>query len=480
MQTNGQKADIGVWGLGVMGRNLALNIAEKGYRTAVYNRAEAGEEEVVDKFLQEEAQRKPVAGTTNIEKFVGLLKKPRKIIMMVPSGNPVEQVIEQLKPHLDRKDIIIDGGNSHFEDTNRRLTALRNHGIRFMGMGISGGEEGARHGPALMPGGDETAWNETKEIFSAIDARSPQDQPCCNWIGPEGAGHFVKMVHNGIEYADMQLIAECYHIMKEMAGMSHNEMAGVFQTWNSGPASSYLTEITADILLKADADGEPLLEKILDVAGQKGTGKWTAETALDEGIATPVIHQAVTQRFLSAFTQLRENAHQTFDDPQTALTTPRNELLHQLEQAFLASRIMAHHEGFLLIREASINFEWSINLAEVARTWQGGCIIRSLLLQDIEAEFSRSADTLLGSELFIERLNHYQEGWRQIISQAVKHGVPVPALSSALSAFDSYRVGRLPVNLIQAQRDYFGAHTYERVDQPRGTFFHTEWKSKED
>lgn len=475
---NGQPtSEIGLYGLGVMGRNLALNIEENGFRISVYNRMEAGEQHLLANFMNDEARATRIRGFKKLKQFVNSLEKPRKIIMMIPAGNPVDEVIDQLLPLLDRGDIIIDGGNSNFKDTERRVKALDNHEIKFVGMGISGGEEGARKGPSLMPGGNTGAWEHVKPILTAIAAENPDGNPCCEWMGKSGAGHFVKMVHNGIEYADMQLLAECYHYMTELTDMNHDELASVFKSWHNGFLNSYLTEITSDIMKKKDDDGEPLLTKVLDVAGQKGTGKWTAVNALDVGVPAPIITQAVIQRFLSSFLELRSDCAKEFSSPQKNTDVDESAIINHLEEAFTAARIIAHHEGFMLIKEASDKFDWDINVAAIAKIWQGGCIIRSRMLEVVESSFYKGYQHILEIPYFTGKLSQCMDGLRQTVSQGVLHGIPLPGMSAALAQFDAYRSGRLPVSLIQAQRDCFGAHTYERTDEPRGTFFHSDWQS---
>jgi len=472
------KQSIGIYGLGVMGKNLALNIEENGYPVSVYNRSEGEERHLLTDFMEQEASQKQIKGFRDIDYFVRSLKPPRIIVIMVPAGEPVEQVIEQLLPLLEENDIVIDGGNSHFSDTERRTHALRRKGILFVGMGVSGGEEGARNGPSLMPGGNSNAWKHLKPLLQSIAARTPNGDPCCSWIGANGAGHFVKMVHNGIEYADMQLLAECYHFMLQIPDMNHHEMAHIIEQWNSGYLNSFLTEITIDIFRKTDTDSTPLLIKVLDVAGHKGTGKWTALAAHNLGIPLPVISQAVMQRYLSACTKQRRQIHSGYSGLKSPADNITKDLLPALQQAFTAGRILAHNEGFRLIREASNHYSWDIDLSSVTRIWQGGCILQSHLMKHAEDAFINNYDNLLLSPHFKDKLDKCLPGLRTIVSRGAANTVPLPAFSAALSSFDAYNSGRLPISLIQAQRDCFGAHTYERTDKPRGEFFHSNWKSK--
>jgi len=473
------KSTIGVYGLGVMGGNLALNLADHGQAVSVYNRSGYGEDHVTSSFLQRAGPGYKFFGADSVEAFVNSLEQPRKILLMVKAGKPVDDVIQEVLPLLDEGDILIDGGNSHFDDTERRPAFLSSKKIHFVGMGISGGEEGARFGPSLMAGSDLQAWPELRDIFEPVAAKDFNGKPCCVRIGPGGAGHFVKMVHNGIEYADMQLIAEAYQIMQHELGMSVDEISSQFNDWNHGPLNSYLIEITAKILTVKDGDGEPLVTKILDSAGQKGTGKWTAISALGQGIPLPGITQAVYSRFISSFVDLRQQAATQLPGPSGKKKLQKNEVTY-LEDALLASRIICYAEGFFMISEANKQKNWGINPAEVARVWQGGCIIRSQLLSTIEKSFSKSPQPkhlLLDADIST-LVNRRQDGWRKCISKAALTGLPIPVMMSALSQYDSIRSARLPAAIIQAQRDYFGAHTYERVDSPRGKFFHTDWVSK--
>jgi 6-phosphogluconate dehydrogenase len=473
------KADIGLYGLGVMGRNLALNFEENGCNVSVYNRRTKGEEYVVRDFIEEEGgDGKNIYGANNIASFIASLKTPRKILLMVQAGNPVDLVIRELLPFLESGDIIIDGGNSNFKDTNRRVDELNEHHVLFVGMGVSGGEEGARHGPSMMPGGNQKAWNSIQPILEASAAKAFDGSPCCAWIGHGGAGHFVKMVHNGIEYADMQLIAETYHLMKYSLGMSSSEIAEQFRLWNKTELDSYLIEITEDILLTSDEDGQPLVDKILDCAGQKGTGKWTAITALELGVPLPGITQSVFARFVSSFKQLRKDLAKNHSTPARQISGNREKLLESLADALLASRMVSYAEGFHLIQGMSDESGWEINPAEVARIWQGGCIIRSRLLNDIADAFNSTTSLphLFLDDNYMKKLTGLQKGWRLVVAETIKTGIPAPNMMAALAFFDSLRTEQLPANIIQAQRDYFGAHTYERTDKPRGEFFHTDWK----
>lgn len=476
------KADIGIYGLGVMGANLALNFEEKGYTVALYNRTVPGQEEgVVSSFLEQNSLEKQFIGTSSESEFVSSLKKPAKIILMVKAGKAVDAVIETLVPILKAGDIIIDGGNSHYEDSIRRTKELNKQHLHFIGMGVSGGEEGARYGPSLMPGGSPNAWAECQAILESIAARDPDGKPCCSWIGKEGAGHFVKMVHNGIEYADMQLIAECYHFMKDGLQMPAEEISATFEKWNNGQLGSYLLEITADILKVNDDDDSPLLEKILDAAGQKGTGLWTSVSALQAGIPLPLITSAVNARIFSSFKDLRTNLSEHLKGPDTSVISTKNaEVLNKLEDTLLAGRLLTLAEGFFLIMQASSEQGWEINPAEVARIWQNGCIIRSELLKPVREVLVQEPNLshLLESGKISKTLYNTEQGLRNIATLCIQNGIPCPAISNALASYDSLRSDWLPANMIQAQRDYFGAHTYERTDRERGTFFHSEWNKK--
>lgn len=471
------KSQLGVYGLGVMGRNLALNFEDKGYRVSLYNRSAPGEQYVVDEFLAFEGVGKNFKGTSTVESFVETIDSPRKILIMVKAGEPVDMVIDELTPYLDKGDIIIDGGNSNFGDTNRRVEALKEKEILFVGMGVSGGEEGARKGPSLMPGGNKEAWPHLREMLESISAKAFDGSPCCAWVGNQGAGHFIKMVHNGIEYADMQIISEAYHFMKVILGMKPQIMSETFSDWNETELDSYLIEITANILKVKDDQGEPLLDKILDSAGQKGTGKWTAVTSLEQGVALPVISQAVYSRFFSSLTDLRRQFANRISTPILVSNQDRELLLHSLAQALFASRMVAYAEGFFLITKTGKEFNWDIDPSSAARIWQGGCIIRSDLLNEIQKAYTDeiSLEHLFLSSFYSASFRKLITGWRKIVSTAVNEGLPTPAMSAALLQYDTLRSEKLPANLIQAQRDYFGAHTYERVDRLKGKFFHTDW-----
>lgn len=474
-----KKSQIGVVGLGVMGRNLALNLEEKGGRVSVYNRTSDGEEHMVTSFLENEGKRKDFSGFQSLQEFVSSLEKPRKVLIMVKAGQPVDDVITELTPFLEKGDILIDGGNSHYEDSGRRAHQLSESNIRFVGMGVSGGEEGARHGPSMMPGTDKDTWREIKPILQPIAAYDFDGSPCVTRVGSDGAGHFVKMVHNGIEYADMQLIAETYDFMRRGLKMSNDAIADQFNKWNSGDLEGYLMEITSDILSVKDSDGAPLIDKILDSAGQKGTGKWTAIAALMNGSPSPGIAGAVIERFLSSLTDLRSSLSKTLEGPATTQIEDKGQALNHLRDALLASRIMCHAEGFFIITETNRTHDWGIKPHEIARIWQGGCIIRSKLLIPIVSAFKneQKLEHLLQSDRVSKLLSPLQDGWRKTVSRSAQNGIPAPVMMSSLFQYDSIRSNRLPANLIQAQRDYFGAHTYERTDKPRGDFFHTEWKS---
>ncbi len=468
------QADIGLIGLAVMGENLVLNMESRGYTVAVYNRTTSK----VDELLAGRAKGKKFIGTHSIAEFAASLKTPRKLMCMVKAGPAVDDLIEQLIPHLDKGDIIIDGGNSFFPDTIRRTQYLESKGFRFLGVGVSGGEEGALKGPSIMPGGSVSAWPELKSIFQAIAAKvgPNNDIPCCDWVGNDGAGHYVKMVHNGIEYGDMQLICEAYAMMKNLLGMTPPEMSEVFAKWNKGPLDSYLIEITRDILAKKDAEtGKWLVDVILDKAGQKGTGKWTSQNALDLGIPIPVMMEAVVARSLSALKDQRVAASKQIAAP--ALRKPENKekFLQAIHDALYASKIMSYAQGFQLLRAAAEEYKWDLNYGSVALLWRGGCIIRAQFLQEIKQAFDQEPGlmNLVLAPYFQKVLKGGEANWRWAVSEAVLSGIAVPAFTSALSYYDGYRSADLPANLLQAQRDYFGAHTYERIDKPG--VFHTEW-----
>jgi len=470
-------ADIAMIGLAVMGRNLILNMADKGFSVACYNRTTSK----VDSFLQEEGNGRNLIGCHDLAQVVTCLKSPRKIMLMVRAGQAVDDLIDDLIPLLAPGDIIIDGGNSHFSDTMRRCRQLARHGMRFVGAGVSGGETGARLGPSIMPGGHAEAWPAIKPIFQAIAARAPDGRICCDWIGPDGAGHFVKMVHNGIEYADMQLIAEAYHLMAQGLNMSPAQMHAVFLKWNAGELESYLIEITADILTRNDPQtGQPLIDIILDAAAQKGTGKWTTQAGLDMGVGIPQIAEAVFARALSAVKAERVAAAPRLSGPTEMFDDNRPQFLNHLQSAAHASKICAYAQGFHLLRAASQQYEWQLNFSRIALIWRAGCIIRARLLDEIAMAFEaeRALPNLLLSDSFKTVIAQAQTGWRRVTQTAISLGIPVPSLTAALSYYDAYRCARLPANLLQAQRDYFGAHTYERIDKPRGVFFHTDWTGR--
>ena len=467
------QADIGLIGLAVMGQNLVLNMNDHGYTVAIYNRTVAK----VDQFLANEAKGTRVIGTHSLEELVSALKRPRRVMMMVKAGAPVDDTINQLVPLLEPGDILIDGGNSHFPDSTRRTKALAEKGLLFIGTGVSGGEEGARFGPSIMPGGSPEAWPYIKPIFQAIAAKVADGSPCCDWVGEEGAGHFVKMVHNGIEYGDMQLICEAYDLMKHGLGMSPDQMSAVFTDWNMGKLNSYLIEITADILAHKEDDGSSTVDKILDTAGQKGTGKWTAIAALDNGIPLTLIGEAVFARALSALKEERVTAAGVLGSATPAFAGKKSTFIADLSEALFASKIVSYTQGYMLMRSASEEFGWNLAYGNIALMWRGGCIIRAAFLDDIKAAFDKNPAliNLLLDPFFKEQTQKAEGAWRRVVGAAVAAGIPVPAMSSALAFYDGYRRERLPANLLQAQRDYFGAHTYERVDRPRGQFFHTNW-----
>ena len=466
-------ADIGLIGLAVMGQNLVLNMDDHGIRVAVFNRTLA----TVDEFLRGSAKGTKIVGAHSIEELVDALAKPRRVMLLVKAGRPVDEFIGRLIPLLQTGDIIIDGGNSNYHDTIRRTTRVEAEGLLYIGTGVSGGEEGARHGPSIMPGGSAAAWPHVKPIFQAIAAKVEDGSPCCEWVGGNGAGHFVKMVHNGIEYGDMQLICESYQLMKEGLGLGHDRMHDIFAEWNEGELDSYLIEITRDILGFSDADGEPVVEKILDTAGQKGTGKWTAMSALEMGIPLTLIAEAVLARFLSALKDERVAAATVLCGPGTNFDGDTEAFVDDLRQALFAAKIVSYAQGYMLMRAAAKEYGWNLNNGGIALMWRGGCIIRSAFLGKIKEAFDRDPElsNLLLDPYFKEQIEAAQSAWRRVVAKAVELGIPVPAMSSALAFFDGYRHGRLPANLLQAQRDYFGAHTYERVDRERGEFFHTDW-----
>ena len=466
-------ADIGLIGLAVMGENLVLNMESKGYTVAVYNRTTSK----VDDFVNGRGAGKNFIPAHSIEEFVSKLERPRKAMMLVKAGQPVDDFIEQLIPHLEPGDIIIDGGNSLFTDTIRRTEYVESKGLLYIGTGVSGGEEGALKGPSMMPGGSADAWPHVKNIFQAVAAKVDDGTPCCDWVGENGAGHYVKMIHNGIEYGDMQIINEAYHIMKDLLGMSADEQHEVFKKWNTEELDSYLIEITRDILAFKDEDGQPMVEKILDKAGQKGTGKWTVVSALDNGIPLTLIAESVFSRCLSAQKDLRVEASKVLTGPAPKFEGDKEQFINDLKNAIYGAKIISYAQGYDLMMAAAKEHNWNLNLGGIALMWRGGCIIRSVFLGDIKKAFDNNPQlkNLLLDPFFTEKITTSQEGWRRVCAAAISNGIPVPALSSALSYFDGFRSERLPANLLQAQRDYFGAHTYERVDKPRGEFFHTNW-----
>ena len=468
-----RNADIGFIGLGVMGQNLVLNMNDRGFTVAVYNRTV----EKIDAFLNSSARGTNIIGTRSVAELISCLQKPRRIMIMVKAGKPVRMTVEQLLPHLDKGDIIIDGGNSNFEDTIRLESEMRARGLYFVGCGVSGGEEGARRGPSLMPGGAREAWPLIKPILQAIAAKVAGNTPCCDWVGESGAGHFVKMVHNGIEYGDMQLICESYDLMKSVLNMKPDEMSLVFAGWNRGELESYLIEITADILAHRDEDGAPLVDKILDAAGQKGTGRWTTNAAIDAGIPLTLIGEAVFARFLSALKEERVAAARMLQGPRPDFTGDRQTFLTDIRRALYAAKIISYTQGYMLFRAASQKYGWNLNYGGIALMWRGGCIIRAVFLDKIQEAFAQtpSLTNLLLAPYFNSQVQAAQDSWRRVVCKAVETGVPLPAMASGLVFFDGYRQGRLPANLLQAQRDYFGAHTYERLDRLRGEFFHTDW-----
>jgi len=467
--------DIGLIGLAVMGQNLVLNMNDHGFRVAVFNRTVSK----VDDFLNNEAKGTTIAGAHSIEELTALLKRPRRVMLMVKAGETVDHMIDQLVPHLEPGDIIIDGGNSHFPDTTRRTEALAAKGILFIGTGVSGGEEGARRGPSIMPGGNPLAWPFVKPIFQAIAAKV-DGAPCCEWVGENGAGHYVKMVHNGIEYGDIQLICEAYQMLKDGLGLSAAELHDVFAEWNAGELDSYLIEITRDIFGKLDEDGTPIVDKILDTAGQKGTGKWTGISSLDLGVPVTLIGEAVYARCLSAMKEERVLASKVLGGPDRCPIENRKGFIEDVRSALYCSKMISYAQGYMLLREAAKEYKWNLNFGGIALMWRGGCIIRSRFLGKIKEAFDKNPqlENLLVDQFFATTLLQHQPAWRRAIVQAIELGVPTPAFSTALAFFDGYRCARLPANLLQAQRDYFGAHTYERVDQPRGQFFHTNWTGR--
>jgi len=467
------KRDIGLIGLAVMGENLVLNMESKGFTVAVFNRTVSK----VDDFVNGRGAGKNITGCHSIEELCGSLKTPRKIMLMVKAGQAVDDFIEKLIPRLEPGDILIDGGNSHFPDTIRRTKYLESKGFRYIGTGVSGGEEGALLGPSIMPGGSPSAWEHVKPIFQAIAAKTSDGAPCCDWVGEGGAGHFVKMVHNGIEYGDMQMICETYQLMKQGLGMTNDEMHRVFAEWNEGELNSYLIEISRDILAYKDEEGNYVVDLILDTAGQKGTGKWAVIAALDQGQPLTLIGEAVFARCLSAIKVERVAASKALKQKVKVFKGDKAKLIKDLRQALYASKIASYAQGYQLMRAAASEYQWNLNYGGIALMWRGGCIIRSAFLGEIKKAFDRDRNlvNLLLDRFFSKAVRKAEPAWRRVVTAAVKLGIPMPAVASALAYFDAYRTERLPANLLQAQRDYFGAHTYERVDKPRGEFFHTNW-----
>ncbi len=468
-----KKSDIGLIGLAVMGENLVMNMESKGFTVSVYNRTT----EKVTKFVEGRAKGLNIVGTYSLEELVDSLAKPRKVMMMVQAGKAVDSIIDQLIPLLEEGDIIIDGGNSHFPDTARRTAYVESKGLLYIGTGVSGGEEGALKGPSMMPGGSPKAWESVKPILQAICAKVEDGTPCCDWVGENGAGHFVKMVHNGIEYGDMELICEAYQLMKNLLGMSADEMHEVFAEWNKGELDSYLIEITRDILAYKDEDGSPIVEKILDTAGQKGTGKWTGIASLDEGIPLTLVVEAVFARSLSAMKEERVGASKILTGPAPEFEGDKAQFIEDIRNALFAAKIVSYAQGYTLMRSAAKTYNWNLNYGGIALMWRGGCIIRSVFLGKIKDAFDKNPEltNLLLDPYFKDVMDKAQAGWRRVCATAVMNGIVLPAMTSALSYYDGYRCDRLPANLLQAQRDYFGAHTYERVDHERGEFFHTNW-----
>src|SRR5271166_2119956 len=469
--------DIGLIGLAVMGQNLVLNMNDHGFKVAVINRTVSK----VDEFLANEAKGTQIVGAHSIEELAGLLKRPRRVMLMVKAGDSVDQTIEQILPYLEAGDIIIDGGNSLFTDSNRRTKDLAAKGILFIGTGVSGGEEGARFGPSIMPGGNPAAWPHVKNIFQSIAAKVEDGTPCCDWVGEDGAGHFVKMVHNGIEYGDMQLICEAYDLLQRGLGLGADELHSVFAEWNKGELDSYLIEISSHIFAKKDEDGQPIVDKILDTAGQKGTGKWTVFSALDLGQPVTLIGESVFARCLSALKEERVAASKILAGPVAKIiASDRDQFIEDVRRALYCSKIVSYAQGYMLLKAAAQEHGWKLNMGGIALMWRGGCIIRSQFLGKIKEAYDKTPapENLLLDSFFSAAISGYQASWRTALVHAIELGVPTPAFSTALAFFDGYRTSRLPANLLQAQRDYFGAHTYERTDQPRGQFFHTNWTGR--
>lgn len=470
------QSDIAIIGLAVMGENLALNIESRGYAVSVYNRTASR----TDEFISGRGKDKRITACYTLEELAASLKKPRRVMLMIKAGQPVDDMIEALIPHLEQGDIIIDGGNSHFPDTSRRTEYVESKGLYYIGTGVSGGEEGALHGPSMMPGGSPAAWPRVKPILQAICAHTDAGEPCCDWVGEGGAGHFVKMVHNGIEYGDMQIICEAYHLMRDSLGMTAGEMHEIFLRFNETELKSYLIEITANILAYRDKDGKPLVDKILDAAGQKGTGKWISAAAMDEGVPLTLISEAVFARCLSERKDERVAASRLFAREVTAFTGNRREFVGKIRKALLASKIISYAQGYDLLRAAAAAYGWKLNYGAIAGIWRAGCIIRSVLLDRIKEAFERSPDlaNIILDPYFKALIKELLPAWRDVAATAIRHGIPVPAMTSALSYFDGYTAALLPANLLQAQRDYFGGHMYQRLDAKRGKYFHTSWTER--
>ncbi|MCA9735073.1 MAG: decarboxylating NADP(+)-dependent phosphogluconate dehydrogenase [Deferribacteres bacterium] len=471
------KCEFGLIGLAVMGENLVLNIERNGYSVAVFNRTTSK----VENFVNGRAKGKNIKGCMSIEEFVASLKSPRKVMLLVKAGQAVDDFIDHVAPHLDPGDIIIDGGNSHFPDTIRRTKYVESKGLLYIGTGVSGGEEGALWGPSIMPGGSAKSWPEVKEIFQAVSAKVADGSPCCEWVGNDGAGHFVKMVHNGIEYGDMQMICEAYSILKLALGMTPAEMEPVFAEWNKGELDSYLIQITHEILGHTDEDtGKPMVDMILDTAGQKGTGKWTSQAALDVGVPAPTVAEAVFSRAMSAIKEERVSASKKLNGPTPKFAGDKVAFIEKIRKALYASKICSYAQGYQLMKMAGKEYGWDLKFGDIALMWREGCIIRAQFLGKIKEAFDKNHDleNLLLDDYFKNVIDTTQDAWREVVAEAVKMGIPVPAFSSALAYYDGYRSAVLPANLLQAQRDYFGAHTYERIDKPRGEFFHTNWTGR--
>jgi 6-phosphogluconate dehydrogenase len=466
-------ADIAVIGMAVMGQNLILNMNDHGYKVVAFNRTVSK----VDDFINGPAKDTQVEAAHSMEEMVAKLKTPRQVMLMVKAGSAVDEMIDNLLEYLEPGDIIIDGGNTLFTDTNRRTKYVESKGLHYIGTGVSGGEDGARHGPSIMPGGSTEAWPHVKGILQSIAATGTDDLPCCDWVGEDGAGHYVKMVHNGIEYGDMQLISETYQMMRDLLGMNNDEISETFKQWNQGPLDSYLIQITSEVLAYKDTDGQPLIDKILDSAGQKGTGKWTVMNAAELGQPASVISEALFARFTSSFKDERVKASKVLSGPDKVEVNDRESLLDDISKALYASKIISYTQGYMLMRTAAKEYGWNLNYGGVAQMWTGGCIIRSRFLSDIKSAYDNNPDltNLLLDPFFTKAIEDNQSAWRRVLSIGLEAGIPLPGFAAALTFFDSYRTDRLPANLIQAQRDYFGAHTYELLDKPRGEFFHTNW-----